>query len=76
MDFVTWRKVRDRLRVRGLKFNVVSLLSLGVSYTTFVALSFAFPQGTPQVHQFIGIVPATLVNYLLNSYWTFKDDAG
>jgi len=71
-----WRKVRDRLRVRGLKFNVVSLLSLGVSYTTFVALSFAFPQGTPQVHQFIGIVPATLVNYLLNSYWTFKDDAG
>jgi putative flippase GtrA len=24
------------------------------------------------VHQFIGIVPATAVNYVLNSYWTFQ----
>jgi len=57
-----------------LKFNAVSLLSLGVSYTTFVGLSLAFPSGSPQVHQFIGIVPATIVNYLLNSYWTFRDE--
>jgi len=27
----------------------------------------------PQVHQLIGIIPATLVNYFLNSYWTFRD---
>ena len=27
----------------------------------------------PQTHQAIGIIPATLVNYLLNSYWTFKE---
>jgi dolichol-phosphate mannosyltransferase len=67
-----WRKTKDRVRVKGLKFNAVSLISLALSYTTFVALSFLFPEYPPQVHQFIGIVPATLVNYFLNSYWTFK----
>ena len=67
-----WRKTADRTRIRGLKFNLVSILSLGVSYGTFVTLSLAFPDTAPQLHQLIGIVPATLVNYLLNSYWTFK----
>jgi dolichol-phosphate mannosyltransferase len=67
-----WRKTIDRTRIRGLKFNLVSILALGVSYGTFVTLSLASPDTAPQVHQLIGIVPATLVNYLLNSYWTFK----
>jgi len=67
-----WRKTIDRTRIRGLKFNLVSILSLGVSYGTFVTLSLAFPDTAPQLHQLIGIVPATLVNYLMNSYWTFK----
>jgi dolichol-phosphate mannosyltransferase len=68
-----WRNLRGRARVRGLKFHVASLLSLAVSYTTFVALSVGFPGVTPQIHQFIGIIPATLLHYFLNSYWTFKD---
>jgi dolichol-phosphate mannosyltransferase len=68
------RKLKAGVRIRGLKFNVVSLLSLAVSYSAFVALSLAFPTVAPQVHQFLGIVPATLVNYLLNSYWTFRDE--
>lgn len=67
-----WRKTADRTRIRGFKFNLVSLLALGVSYGTFVAMSLTFPDIAPQVHQLIGIVPATLVNYLLNSYWTFR----
>ena len=66
------RKTIDRTRIRGLKFNLVSILALGVSYGAFVTLSLTFPDTPPQVHQLIGIVPATLVNYLLNSYWTFK----
>jgi len=33
-----------------------------------------YPDVTPQVHQLIGIVPATAVNYFLNSYWTFRED--
>jgi dolichol-phosphate mannosyltransferase len=67
-----WRKTRDRVRIKGLKFNVVSLVALAVSYTTFVALTFTYPQLSPQIPQFIGIIPAMLVNYFLNSYWTFK----
>ena len=67
-----WRVNDDRVRVKGLKFNVVSFVSLGVSFTTFLILSRIFPSVLPQVHQLIGVVPATLVNYFLNSYWTFK----
>jgi len=67
-----WRKTIDRTRIRGLKFNLVSIISLGVSYGTFVSLSLASPDTAPQIFQLIGIVPATIVNYLLNSYWTFK----
>jgi len=65
------RKTKDRTRIRGLKFNLVSILALGVSYATFVALSLAFPETAAQIHQLIGIIPATIINYLLNSYWTF-----
>jgi dolichol-phosphate mannosyltransferase len=67
-----WRKTRDHLRTKGLKFNAVSLAALSISYGTFVLLSQAFPTVPPQIHQLIGIVPATLVNYFLNSYWTFR----
>ena len=70
-----WRRVKSGIRVKGLKFNVVSLASLAVSYSTFVGLSVAFPATAPQIHQFVGIIPATLINYFLNSYWTFKHDA-
>ena len=66
------RNTKDKTRIKGLKFNTVSLLSLILSYGTFVSLSLFFPDVQPQVHQFIGIIPATLINYFLNSYWTFK----
>lgn len=67
-----WRKTKDRVRIKGLKFNAVSLVALAVSYATFVALSTAFPAVAPQLPQLAGIIPATLVNYFLNSYWTFR----
>lgn len=67
-----WRKTTDRVRVKGLKFNAVSLVSLVMSFGTFAALSWAFPDTLPQIHQLIGIIPATAVNYFLNSYWTFR----
>ena len=57
-----------------VKFNLVSLVALGASYTTFLALSFLFPQVSPQVHQAIGVIPGTLVNYVFNSWWTFRAD--
>jgi len=67
------RNLVGPMSVRGVQFNIVSLLSLCVSYLTFVALSRGFPRIVPQVAQLIGIVPATLINYFLNSYWTFRD---
>lgn len=71
-----WRETADAGRVKGLKFNVVSLVALGISFSTFVMLSMLFPTVAPQFHQLIGIIPAMLVNYLLNSYWTFRHVEG
>jgi len=67
------RDMNDKVHIRGLKFNVVSFVALAVSYSTFLLLSALDTSGIPQVHQAIGIVPATLINYFLNSYWTFKE---
>jgi dolichol-phosphate mannosyltransferase len=66
------RDTKYNLYLRGLMFNAVSFVSLGVSYSTFVILTVLFPHAIPQLHQALGIVPATLVNYFLNAYWTFK----
>ncbi|MFA5073899.1 MAG: glycosyltransferase family 2 protein [Nitrospirota bacterium] len=62
-----------KLHIRGLKFNAVSFVALVVSYTTFLILSIINPSGIPQIHQVIAILPATLINYALNSNWAFKD---
>ena len=66
------RKTMDSVQVKGLKYNIVSLVALAVSYGTFLAISYLSPRWPPQVAQLVGIVPATIVNYLLNSYWTFR----
>jgi len=66
------RDTKDGMRIKGLKFNAVSFISLGVSYTTFLALSFIFPTAPPHLHQLAGIIPASIINYFMNSYWTFR----
>lgn len=70
------RSTKDKISLKGLKFNIVSFVALGVSYSTFVILSLVFPRLTPQINQAIGIIPAMFVNYFLNSYWTFKEKSG
>ena len=67
------RDMNDKIHIRGLKFNIISFVALGVSYSTFLILSVIDPTGIPQIHQAAGIIPATLINYFLNSYWTFKE---
>lgn len=67
------RNNKDKFHLKGLKFNIVSLIALSINYSTFVLLSLLFPNVMPQIHQAIGIIPATLINYFLNSYWTFKN---
>ena len=67
------RELGEGKRIRGLKFNVVSLLALGVSYGSFLILSLLLPGAAPVWLQGLAIVPAVLVNYFLNSYWTFRE---
>ena len=67
------RELVGAKRIRGLKFNVVSLLSLAVSYGTFLLLSLLLPRVAPLWLQGLAIIPAVLVNYFLNSYWTFRE---
>jgi dolichol-phosphate mannosyltransferase len=69
------RRTRDRTRIKGLKYNLVSLATLGVSFATFSAMSLWVPRAPLQFDQFVGIIPAVLVNYFLNSYWTFRSHA-
>ena len=68
------RSISTRNRVRGLKFNAVSLFTLGISFASFVGLRWLLPEQPELVSQFISIIPAALVNYFLNSYWTFRSD--
>ena len=70
------RDVRDRFHVKGLKFNIVSFIALGISYLVFVLLSVSFPKVAPHYHQVIGIIPATFVNYFFNTCWTFRHSPG
>ena len=66
------RNTNTNIHLKGIKFNIVSLIALVISYSTFLGLSIVFPNAMPQVHQAIGIIPAMGVNYFFNSYWTFK----
>ena len=45
------RAMTGRRRIRGLKYNLVSLTTLALSYATFVLLSMLFPEAAPVVLQ-------------------------
>jgi dolichol-phosphate mannosyltransferase len=51
---------------------MVSLLALGISYSTFLMIIFLFPEWPPHVAQALAIPPAMFLNYFLNSRWTFR----
>ncbi|QID18304.1 glycosyltransferase family 2 protein [Nitrogeniibacter mangrovi] len=67
------RRPAGRLRDRGMRFNLVSLLSLGLSTLVFVLMSKTFRHLAPQWWQLSGIVPAWWLNFRLNSAWTFAE---
>ncbi len=67
------RVMTGRKRARGLKFHVVALATLALSYATFVGLSVLFPRVPPVPLQACAILPATVFNYLVNSRWTFRE---
>lgn len=68
------RQISTRKRVRGLKFNLVSLITLGVSFASFVLLRMLWPEQPELLAQAISIFPGATANYFANSYWTFKPD--
>jgi dolichol-phosphate mannosyltransferase len=70
-----YRPKSEHIGIRGLKFNVVSLASLAVTFGTFVSLSQLFPKLPLQIDQLAAILPTTAINYFLNSYWTFSPRA-
>lgn len=67
------RNVSHKMSTRGVLFNTVALLGLVLSYSTFLALGVFFPDLHPTIQQIISILPATAVNYSLNSRWTFRE---
>lgn len=66
------RELLGNKLVRGLRFNIVSLGTLGISFAVFILLTTLFPARSLLLHQALAIAPAALFNYLINSYWTFK----
>lgn len=67
------RKTNRHVVIKGLLFNALSLVTLGISFATFAALNFAFPSGSKLLFQAAGVIPAAAVNYLGNSYFTFRE---
>ncbi len=66
------RTMNGTKSLRGLKFTAVSLATLLLSYSVFVALSNFFPEVFPVLFQACAIIPSALLNYRLNSRWTFR----
>ena len=69
------RNTKHRFHIKGLMFNIVSLIALSISFSTFIMLTWLLPNEPPQIHQALGIIPAALANYFLNSYWTFRSSS-
>ena len=67
------RNMAGSKRIRGLKYNAVALATLALNYATFVGLSILYPQALPVLLQACGIAPAAVLNYFMNSRWTFRE---
>ena len=67
------RVMTDRARTRIMKYNLVALSTLVLSYVTFIVLSFLFSETSPVLLQGCGILPAGFLNYFMNSFWTFRE---
>ena len=67
------RTTHSRIRIKFLKFHLASGFSALINYSVFLALFLVF-----QLHDIlanlIGIALAAIVNYLINSNWTWKDN--
>jgi dolichol-phosphate mannosyltransferase len=67
------RITQSRIRVKFVKFHLVSGFSALINYSAFLTLFLVF--GLYDIlANLIGIGLAAIVNYLINSNWTWKDN--
>ncbi len=67
------RSTQSRIRVKFLKFHLVSGLAAVINYVVFLSLFVTF--GVHDIFaNLIGIVFAAIANYLINSNWTWKEN--
>ena len=67
------RITQSRIRVKFIKFHLVSGLSALINYSVFLILFLVF--GLFDIlANLIGIGLAAIVNYLINSNWTWKNN--
>ena len=67
------RATQSRIRVKFIKFHLVSGLSALINYSVFLILFLVF--GLYDISaNLIGIGLAAIVNYLINSNWTWKNN--
>jgi len=67
------RITQNRIRVKFVKFHLVSGFSALINYSAFLTLFLVF--GLYDIlANLIGIGLAAIVNYLINSNWTWKDN--
>ena len=67
------RITQSRIRVKFVKFHIVSGFSALINYSAFLTLFLVF--GLYDIlANLIGIGLAAIVNYLINSNWTWKDN--
>ena len=67
------RTTHSRIRVKFLKFHLASGFSALINYAVFLTLFLVF-QLYDILANLIGIALAAIVNYLINSNWTWKDN--
>jgi len=67
------RTTQSRIRVKFLKFHLASGFSALINYAVFLTLFLVF-QLYDILANLIGIALAAIVNYLINSNWTWKDN--
>jgi len=76
-DFWTWRdreKVRDNFFTRLAMFYVVCSLASAIQFGTYLALTI-WLNVYYLIAQMIGIVLATVLNFVANNAWTFRKKA-
>jgi dolichol-phosphate mannosyltransferase len=70
-NFWTWRDKRDQhIAARFGKYLITTFISGGINWIVLVGLSYMGLY--PLIANLIGIGMVTIINFILNHYWTFK----